>query len=446
MTLDELKALFARAGATKLYAKSLAENDNSKNQIYFAGAVELLNAFPSRKIDAVNSESGPTFKANLEFGWLLPNASVAPAPHAQLILYPQYPEVRFSGFLRGCNEAPRALMADRQRAASFPPEIKSQLIDRVLFIGVTNDRQIIGYVAPGNSHVATEFRSGKFPPAFVVFQEIQLPAQATEEERRSRLIAELGRVSRLGWIDSKQLDSRGIIMPCKASQCGGFTLEAELGIPKNSIGEPDFLGWEIKQHNVPNFSSLGSAITLMTPEPTGGFYKDEGAEAFVRKYGYPDKNGKPDRLNFGGIHRVGMAQKTTGLKMTIIGYDMERREITNAEGMIGLIDSKGNIAASWAFAGLLSHWSKKHMKAAYVPSMSRREPAWQYSYGPSVRLAQDTDSLKLLAALASGIVYYDPGIKLENASTSPRTKRRSQFRVASKNIAELYRNVTTISV
>jgi hypothetical protein len=63
----------------------------------------------------------------------------------------------------------------------------------------------------------------------------------------------------------------------------------------------------------------GTAITLMTPEPTGGFYKERGVEAFIRKFGYPDKNDRPDRLNFGGIHRAGERQPSTGLTLRLTG-------------------------------------------------------------------------------------------------------------------------------
>src|SRR5438045_1682821 len=115
MTLLHLKTLFAAVGCTKLYAKSLAENDNSKNQVYFAGAVETLQVFPSEQIYAENTKKGPSFKARLNFGWLLDTGDVAPAPSAQLILYSQYPEVRFSGFLEGCKAGPGILMADRKR-------------------------------------------------------------------------------------------------------------------------------------------------------------------------------------------------------------------------------------------------------------------------------------------------------------------------------------------
>lgn len=64
-----------------------------------------------------------------------------------------------------------------------------------------------------------------------------------------------------------------------------------------------------------------------------------------------------------------------------------------------------------------------------------------------MRLAQGTDSLRLLRALASGAMYYDPGIKLENASTpQAKSKKRSQFCVASKNITALYETVETVAV
>lgn len=64
-----------------------------------------------------------------------------------------------------------------------------------------------------------------------------------------------------------------------------------------------------------------------------------------------------------------------------------------------------------------------------------------------MRLAEGTDPLKLLRALAGGSVYYDPGIKVERASSgSPAVKRRSQFRVKSKDIAALYESVNTVTV
>lgn len=435
MTLTQLKTLFMQAGARKLYVKPLAENDNSKNQVYFGPDFQALNLFPNEGIVADSSPKNPIFKAKLRFGWLTRSGAIADAPGAQLILYPQYPEVRFSGFLKGCAAPPSPLMASRMSG-------------RVLFLAVTNDGRVVGFVVGGDAEIAAEFQSLRLSAPAGVFIELSLPTIPNETDSRIKLLAELHRINRLGWIDSKQLDSDGALKPCLAPQCGGFTLEAELGIPKNSVAEPDFLGWEVKQHSVTNFSRAdsGTAITLMTPEPTGGFYKEEGVEAFIRKFGYPDKNDKPDRLNFGGVHRAGERQPTTGLTMQLTGYDFAQGKITDASGAITLVSDTGEVAAAWPFSGLLAHWSRKHTRAAYVPSMRRTEPNWQYAYGARVRLAQQTDGLRLLKALASGAVYYDPGIKLEQASTKPAVKRRSQFRIASKSIAALYESVEVVEV
>lgn len=449
MNLNELKHLFAQAGAKELYAKTLAENDNSKNQIYFAGAVEALNVFPSDMIFAENTTKGPSFKARLRFGWLLDSGAIAPAPSAQLILYSQYPEVRFSGFLEGCKAGPSVLMADRKRAQSFPPEVRRQLVGRILFLGVTHDRRVVGYVAAGTSQIAAEFNAQAFPTAFLVFRSIALPHAIGDEDSRIKLLAELRRINRLGWIDSKQMDSDRQLKPCNASQCGGYTLEAELGIPKNSDAEPDFLGWEVKQYAVDDFERIESSkpITLMTPEPDGGFYSEQHVEAFIRKFGYADMNGKPDRLNFGGRHFVGATCAATGLTMQLRGYDVAAGIITDAKGCLALVSATDEIAAAWSFSKVLEHWSHKHTKAVYVPSNCQKEPARQYRYGHKVRLAQKTDALRLLKALANGTVYYDPGIKLEQASSAkPKNKKRSQFRVASKNIAALYETVETVEV
>ena len=42
--LDTVKSAFRRLGVTTLLAKRLAENDNSKNQIYLGGSFGVLNS------------------------------------------------------------------------------------------------------------------------------------------------------------------------------------------------------------------------------------------------------------------------------------------------------------------------------------------------------------------------------------------------------------------
>ncbi|MDR3571440.1 MAG: MvaI/BcnI family restriction endonuclease [Candidatus Pacebacteria bacterium] len=74
-------------------------------------------------------------------------------------------------------------------------------------------------------------------------------------------------------------------------------------------------------------------------------------------------------------------------------------------------------------------------------------PQRQYRYGGAVRLADGTDFLKLLEAIALGSVYYDPGIKLENESSrNPKIKRRSQFRIKSHALATLYTRMERLDI
>jgi len=107
-------------------------------------------------------------------------------------------------------------------------------------------------------------------------------------------------------------------------------------------------------------------------------------------------------------------------------------------GGIYLLSKDDDVAAVWDFSEILDHWNRKHARAVYVPSLSRKSPL-EYRYGHEVTLCEETDFLFFLSALASGKLYYDPGIKMENASGDhPKIKRRSQFRMKQVEINSLY--------
>jgi hypothetical protein len=433
MNLTNLKKLLIDNGCKSIYVKKLAPNDNSKNQVYLGGNFDILNVLPISSIETIEAGDWKRerFKASINLSWIKDDGNITIAPHSQLILYPKYPEVRFSGFLKGSKDAPSELMTQR-------------LADRVLFLSVTNSGGILGYVAHPESEIAKEFENEKDLGEHGVFSIIDLPKS---KNGRVVLLQELSRIHKLDWINSKRLDSEGNILPCRASNCGGYTLEAELGVTPNGYAEPDFMGWEIKQFGVSNFERINSAvITLMTPEPTDGIYKTHGADYFVRTYGYPDKMGRPDRLNFGGIHKSGEIHPTTQLEMRLIGFDQESGKIRNSNGKIALLDKNENETASWSFSSMLLHWNRKHNKACYVPSQSITSGDRKYKYGNNVILGTGTDFQLFLSQMALGNIYYDPGIKLENISTKPKIKKRSQFRIKSKFLTNLYRQNEIINV
>ncbi|OJJ23429.1 hypothetical protein BKI52_03450 [marine bacterium AO1-C] len=424
MNLNQLKQLITDLNCDKVYVKKLSPNDNSKNQVYFGGSFEVLNVLPIQDITADSSGDWKKerFKAKLNFYWLDEEGNTFVAPGAQLILYPKYPEVRFSGFLTRCQKAPSELMRTRLEA-------------RLLFLGININGDIIGYATHPESTLSKEYINLGTQETHGLFDILNINNVA---DNKLELLKELRRIHELDWITSKRLDKNGNVISCNAPNCGGYTLEAELGITPNGYSEPDFLGWEIKQFGVKTFDKIdGQTITLMTPEPDGGDYKDEGVDFFLRTYGYDDKLGRPDRINFGGVHKVNERHQKTDLKLTLIGYDSNTGKIRNSNGQIALVTKTQEIAASWSYISLLKHWNRKHKQACFIPSVKSTQPL-EYKYGNNIILGIGTDFNFFLKEMQNKHIVYDPAIKMENASTNPRIKRRSQFRIKSKYLRNLY--------
>lgn len=445
--LDDLKNIMQKAGVTRLYAKYLRRNNNSKQQFYIArGDWAALQLLPMGNVVAFHGSDNPAsetahkrtnFKADLNFAWLNEQGQVFPVPSAQLILYPKYPEIRLGSLSRGASWSPSDLL-------------NQQTEGRILFLGVHPDGRIFGFIAAHDSEIAAEYRAAVPIDGDGVLRTLMLPAIGNS---RSKLLVELRRIHMLGWITSKRLESGGRLVSCEAPQCGGYTLEAELNIIPNGRAEPDYLGWEIKAHTVPNFDRLPTAgsITLMTPNPNGGYYKEHGAAAFLRRYGYPDTQGRVDRINFGGVHRANVPVNNVpkgGIVsiLTVDGYDRAGDTVTDPDQCgVSLRTDTGDVIARWDYASLITHWQKKHGSAAYVPMMKGEDPR-RYRYGPVVRLGEVTSINYFLRAITDGVIVYDPAPKLENASTAPRTKERHQFRIASRDIGALYQELKSTSV
>lgn len=450
MELDKLIRIYSDLGCTRLYTKILPQNANSKNQVYVGGSMEAVNILPINdiSISKVNTEGSKSAKpkkesqtlwAKIDFSWVSEDGSAHIAPNTKLIVYPQYPEVRMSGFLTGCDDAPQELMG--------PTTVQS---GRVMFLGVNyQNKKIYGYVAAPESSIITAFNSHSDVRKGKLFQEISITRYISRKDEKSTLLEELARIHSLDYITSKRLSSSGEITTCNAQNCGGYTLEAELGIIPNGRDEPDYLGYEIKSFTVKSFDKIGSArVTLMTPEPDRGFYADNGMTDFVHKYGYPDMKGVPDRLNFGGIHKYGLTTKITQLKTELLGYDKDKNKISDvSSGMIGLIDHQGNLAAGWSFVKLIEHWAKKHNKAAYIPNMKGfKNELLAYKYSNKVILGHSTDFSLFLKQMIHGNIYLDPALKIENISSNPKTKARNQFRINSGGIPNLYNESETIDL
>lgn len=428
MNLDQLLTRFRSSGCDRILTKPLSANDNSKNQIYFGPDFQAINLLPHRPV----CPDGRRFKAPLDIQWLDDHWNESPAPHAQLILYPQYPEVRFSGFLKGSSGAPSSLLTSRMPG-------------RFLVLGIGSSSRIHAYACGPDSPVARELseliESGR-TTRLGVFEE--LPTNASASDPFDSLLLALGLLHRKGWVGGQILRADGRVNSTNAANACGYTLEAQLGISANSVAEPDFMGWELKSLTVKRLGSVpsGHRMTLMTPETKAGFYRDHGVLEFVRRYGYPDKRGIKDRLNFGGQFRVGQREPNTGLTLALDGFSHNGRfwEIHDPSGGLTLQDDDGNIAAMWPFAELISHWNRKHARAAYVPAERRIvDGRRQFRFDRQVFLGVQTDFLRFLGSMQDGKIVYDPGIKVEyNSQRKPNTKRRSQFRTRFDDLDRLY--------
>lgn len=436
LDLATVLAMFRDNGAKELLYKVLPTNANSKNQVYLAPDYSQLGKIPTGMITAHNSISKKknivksVFRSNLDFYWLDQAGHTCRAPEAKLIFYPQYPEVRFSGFLKGCRNAPSMLWSKEKRGTEP---------DRILIFGVGNGEKVFGVTLPPESPAAKEIRATGPHDAYGVFHILPFPDQ-DHGDGFAELMYRLCVIHQRGWLPSERLNKDGVLVPCRSSNCNGNTLESLLGIQSNGYALPDFRGWEVKARSVSNIDRPGvSVVTLFTPEPTSGVYVSASLPEFMSRYGYPDTKGREDRLNFGGVYRAGQpAHERTGLRLVLEGFDPATGRY-DSNGVVRLLDSHDNEAMAWSFAKLMNHWKIKHAHAAFVPSQVRRSPGREYRYARHILLGEGAEFGLFLHAVHEGKLYYDPGIKLEGVSTAaPKSKKRSQFRINSRNLPALY--------
>lgn len=419
-------------GASHVIFKLLANNDNSKQQVYFGGDFDVLRMIPHGELEGTFTESdGVIFKASLKLSWLSEDLQGTPsrAPNAQLIYYPRYPEVRMSGFLRGSQGAPNLLMQ-----APTPEERLSKLnTPRCLVLGICPDGEVIGYVARWGSLIALDatrrIESASANRVASVFFELRPP----QPDSRQEIINRLSEIVSRGPIESCRLDANGNIIPYVAINSAGYTLESLFGITPNGYSEPDFKGWELKAHS-------GGALTLMTPEPDNGLYLSSLTK-FLDAYGVISEL----RRDFTGRHLNEIRNQKTSLALTMEGYDPKTEEIIDADGGLTLRDPSGALAAKWSFNKLLTHWSKKHSQTAYITYKKFYSPfKTAFQYGPEVLLCSGAEVKKFLSSLHRGVIYYDPGINQKYLNQVWKAKKRNQFRVSWKNVALLYTNAELI--
>ena len=419
MDFNQLCSCLKQYSASGFIFKELSENDNSKNQVYLGGSYEVLQEIPHGDIVTYSDCKRPNMKAKLDLWWIDDKGSVSNAPGAQLILYPKYPEVRLSGFLQGCRNAPSNHFKVIKRE-----ERTGDRDGRVLVMAPVGER-IYAYLAPRGSSIAAHLIG---LPHDGLFGHVEFGY----EDSKTELIRHLRIQYATNPHELVRMFPDGEIRSYKARNAAGYTLEASFGIIPNGTPEPDFKGWELKCYG-------SSSVTLMTPEPDGGLYEKLGTRDFVEQYGHVAEDGG---MYFTGPYRATENTKFgSPRKLVVEGFNIEDGKIEDVDGAIVLLQDEDTELATWSFSHLLGHWGRKHNKACYV--RYEKESDTQINYLPKVFLGEGTSPIFLLRAILANVVIYDPGsrVKLDGSM-----KARSQFRIRANDLSLMYNHSEYVDI
>jgi len=419
-----LAQAFQDAGCEKVLVKVLARNqDNEKNQVYLGMDDMLLSVFPGKILYSAKSES--TKKRNshpgvgkvtlsLTFSWLWADGSESSAPHAKIIYYFQYPEIRLSGFLRGCARSPRAMRREEQ----------DEFGRRVLLLGIRDD-EVLGVLATDQDglRLIDELEGLPVLPGQQTMRIFPIP-KSVKSTNLPKLLMELRELAGV-WQPAQKFGKNDLTpVPRKSQQGSGWTLEALLGIKMNSIAGPDKYGYEIK------VLPPKSALSVITSEPDFGYRKEHPLIDFLWNYGWPGTKGDGS-YRFNGEHNTVRPYSRSKAIIVLDHWDMENNapDGSGTPAVRLVYQPSGQVLAGWSYDKLAEKWSHKHDGCVYVEY--HRRPlnggfATDYMYGSRVYCGLGTSINHLFRALRDGIVYLDPGDRvLENGDT----KNRMQWRV-----------------
>jgi hypothetical protein len=423
-TFERLEDLFRGRGVQRFFLKELAEKqDNEKNQIYLGskGTDSIINAFPAELNYRNKSQSSSKrlskkgvsiIEMNLRFYWLTAGGSCCAAPHTKIINYFQYPEARLSGFLKDCSNPPDALRRKKQ-------EIYGK---RYLALGSNAQGETYGVVVTERDDpIAKKMPSLKPSPIFPILMEHVIGeniGSSSLDLLKNELAAFGGK-----WHPSITLSQpNGSPIPFKGNQGAGYTLEALLNVPRNSVKAPDKHGFEIKSFK------KGNKVSLMTPTADLGIEGEGTFREFMQTFGWSGQK-HPDRLVFNGYYKYKKPKKTKrdhNLILDIIG--------PTDEPVVALMDcDTDQLVSGWSFNKLLAGWKTKHSSACYVEYEKRsysgktKDHDAEYLYTGRTLICEGTSIWNYLKAIAGQTVFYDPAHEILEDG---KTKQRPQWRIS----------------
>lgn len=426
-SFEEIVTTLKNLGSDRILIKLLSPNDNSKNQIYLGGDFSALQMFPTGEVvknEGTSNKKKKTseiLKAQLPLFWLTESGQLESSKFATFILYPQYPEVRMSGMLRGCRNAPSQIIASREEG-------------RILIFGISKSNfKVICFALERQDHASEEIRNQ------IASEHFELTGVFYTLKPQTRLIDMI--VGKLRTIDftvfhkTFYLTKGQRIFTTNRNSCG-TTLEGLLGIESNSLPTPDWSDWELKAVSTKKYPEPypSSRVTLLTGEPDGGLYVTDLNQFMLNYTRMKDANER----NFTGPWHMKKG----------VFHDLQLSYNEN-ESKIVLMDTSPNPieVASWDLAGIINHWKSKHQHAVFVP-YTKDKNTKQVKFSPLVCIGEGATFELFFSALRNGTIMLDPGVKFTYNPEKVKwdVHKRTQWRTVLKQLPTIYSLFSFIDV
>tara|TARA_Y100001970_G_scaffold33670_1_gene41881 strand:- start:5064 stop:6488 length:1425 start_codon:yes stop_codon:yes gene_type:complete len=466
--LNEISKMFSDNGVRVIYFKHLAKKvDNDKNQISLGSSIKGLGSlFKSKTVmgnitkstrKKYSKKESIIYYGLLDFYWILPNGKKEKAPKTKIINYLQYSkdgEARLSGFVSGSPNSPPALRRTKQERFGH----------RILCLGSNDLGEVYGYVlTEKDDKIVDNFPELPKHDSIPLLEYISTHNLKLENKQiqspRNLLLEELREIYNAGWHDSVRMKSDGSVIPYRANNGGGYTLEALLGIKPNALKKPDKYGFEIKSYG----ATSNARISLMTPTPDEGDAGELSFSEFMIKHGWKSRSDDykfvftgPFKESLEKIYSKEHNNYPNSMTLLLNGYD-DHKGIWVDQSKINISLVKKNyqsFVAMWSLQKLISSWEEKHAQAIYV--CRQRNSKNQYKFSSNVYICTGTSIWKLLEATKKRIVCFDPAhdVYLKGHKKHPKGKEnnRPQWRIsASKsklkhNLEALYETVETVDL
>ncbi|OFC69858.1 MvaI/BcnI family restriction endonuclease [Alteromonas confluentis] len=490
-SLNEIREILVMHHCEQAFIKKLAKNNNDKNQVYIHRSVGVFNSIfdldfierdfseSTTKPASDNSKRIPAaiFRS---FSWVKLNRELTPVRECKAILYAQYPETRLSRFQTENGAMPRSMSVEYTN--------QSEILNRYLVLGATREGEAVAIQIVGPEPVfESEFEELPFVPDTSVIRHIVLNEDQTPtDELMSLLRRKVANRSYPGTI----LRPSGASDPFNGTQVPGYTLEYALGIASNANQDGDFRGIELKattQKKVtlmttepdegPYAESFSSFVQKFGyTEDDGATYRMNGLhrcgtrvdktgltlKIFYRKQikaelhcdgkvytfnGELSKHGAKKAIEQAAkehsIIDISAAKKSGRIEWKFF-YDVQYPyspelsvDVQSDSLRVSLVDDNNTEHAVWTLERLLNNWGKKHNEAVYVQAnkyrMSDEEMLaggfkFSVEFLPEVLWCKKTTIDHLFRAIATGLLFLDPGHTHSNINASKST-RRSQWRI-----------------